>query len=176
MDDITSLRKRIIQLRERLLNKNRIDGSVISQYLELESQFKISFPQISFDEYSPISYPSRWEIFSDQEGSSFQRRHNPILNRLEYMISFFPDEKNEKSLTIQLTKIDNFQQIINTMNVDNSIKQIINQNITQLKKEIKKPIKNRNKQKIKEVITNLFMYNLPIEILRELIKILLSNF
>jgi len=172
MEDITSLRKRIIQLRERLLNKNKIDGSVISQYNNLEIQFKKSFPQISF-EYTPITYPSFFERFFDSDNHGFQRRNNPILNRLEYMISFFPDELNKNSLTINYTSIENFHQIINSLNIDNSIKQTINQNITQLQAEITKP--KRNKQKIRELITGLLTYDLPKEILMWLIKISLGN-
>ena len=36
-----------------------------------------------------ITYPSFSERFFDENRLSFQRRQNPILNRLEYMISFF---------------------------------------------------------------------------------------
>ena len=107
------------------------------------------------------------------EGVPFKRRINPILNRLEYIISFFPDEISGKGLTINYTSIENFHQIINSLNIDNSIKQIINQNITQLQEEIKKP--KRNIQKIKELITKLLAYDLPKEILMWLIKISLGS-
>lgn len=105
MDDIISLRKRIIQLRERMLNQKNVDPSLIKQYNLLESQFKKLCHQISFKGYDPITHPSRIERFADIE-YAFNRRFNPILDRLEYMISNFPEEIVEEELTFFWKLID----------------------------------------------------------------------
>jgi hypothetical protein len=173
MDEKTSLIKKITQLKDRLLNKDDIiDSSILRLYNELESQFKKTFSQVPFN-FPSVNQPSCLE-FAFRGPQSFDRRLNPILERLEYMISYFPNEIIEKNIMIQNVHIKNFYQKINQMNIDNSKKQIIIQNINQLDEELKKPIKN--KQKIKKIITKLLMYDLPKEILIWLIKILLSSF
>jgi hypothetical protein len=173
MDEKTSLIKKITQLKDRLLNKDDIiDSSILRLYNELESQFKKTFSQVPFN-FPSVNQPSCLE-FAFRGPQSFDRRLNPILERLEYMISYFPNEIIEKNIMIQNVHIKNFYQKINQMNIDNSKKQIIIQNINQLDEELKKPIKN--KQKIKKIITKLLMYDLPKEILIWLIKISLSSF
>lgn len=171
MDEKTSVMKKIIQLKERLLNKNDIiDSSIVKLYNELESQFRKSFPQIPFY-YLPIRQPS-WLEFIFQGPHSYDKKLNPILERLEYMISYFPDEIVERNIMIQNVRIENFYQKINQMKIDNSKKQIIIQNINQLEKEFKKP--RKDKQKIIDLIKKLLLYELPKEILLWMIRILLS--
>ena len=171
MDEELPIMKKIIQLKDRLLNKDDIiDAYIIRLYNELESQFKKIFSQVPFY-YQPIRQPSRLE-FIFRGAFSYSRKLNPILERLEYMISYFPDEIVERNIMIQNVRIENFYQKIDQMNIDNSQKQTIIQNINQLEKEFKKPIKN--KQKIIDSIKKLLSYDLPKEILLWIIKILLS--
>jgi hypothetical protein len=170
--EITSSIKRIKQFNERLLKTKEVNDSVIFQYNELEKQFRKIFPQISFEKFPQITGPSTAEKIMINKHILYDRYLDVILYRLEFMIGFFPDNVDVKALTFNITSIENFQQIINTLNIDNSTKTIINNYITQLEKEIKKPI--LDKQRIIEIITKIFLYDLPKEILVWLIKILLK--
>ena len=172
INEITSFISRTKQFKERLLLNNNINDSVIAQYNQLEPQFKNIFPQILFDEYGPIlPLPSFYRFFGNEE-IYFERQYHRIMSRLEFMISFFPNEINEKILTINFIQIENFHQIINSLSIDNSDKLVINNYITQLQEEIKKPI--LNKQRIIEIITKIIMYDIPKEIIIGLLKLLFN--
>lgn len=170
MDEKTSVMKKIKQLNVRLLSKDDIiDDSVINLYNELESQFKKLFSEEPFD-YPSIRQPSILERMF-RGTYCYDKKLNPILGRLEHMISFFPTEIVERNIMIQNVRIENFNQKIEKMtNIDVSDKRIINQNIALIEKEIKKS--KIDKQKIIDLITKLLIYDLPKEIIKWLGNIL----
>ena len=173
VEEKTRLGKRLVQLRDRLRSSQEVDGSVITRYNELESDFKEFFPEISFTKYKPITQLSKFERFLSDITTSYQCRLNPISDRLEYMISCLPEEANRKGNSIMIANIENFYQNIEEMNIDNSTKLTINQYIKDLECEIKKPKKDM--KKIKEIITHLISYELPAEMLKWFINIFLQQ-
>jgi hypothetical protein len=172
MNNKDSVQKQIISLRERILSNQNIDGSVIELYYSLEKDFKEYYPQVSFENYEQITHLSKVERFFGNMDNPYWRKVNPILNRLEYMISFFPENLKNQPINITITSIENFNQSIKEMNIDASIKEIIIKNINDLDKEIKKDKPSKNK--IWELATKLYKSGVPQDILRWIITILLT--
>jgi len=96
MNEIHSLKHQMEQLRERMLSKVTIDSALLNNYLGLEKRYRELFPQILFN-FPPVTHPSKLEIWSNSE-DAYNSKNNVILNRLEYMLSNFPEDVNDPEL------------------------------------------------------------------------------